>query len=547
MATGKILLLLLLLLLLQLPSSSSLPSPPTAASVSLAVRYDAAEGTARVLPRGSVLAPHATVNYTQALFVDGWDRLIVAAVNSAKAGAFSAGFAEGVATQASIYTMYVNNYADWFGDGKVPPAKGAFTPAAVYAWLAQNWQWTKAQVEKRTNNASEFWGWVGTNVNQLEGLVAGYNHAAPAHQALTLGDFLLLNADGDVEALASAMNGGGNKTTVGASRRSPLHLRCSSMWKLADDNSDIFFGHATWDHFDMMVRTLKRYQWGSGDSAVRVSLSSSPGFLSSIDDFYLTSKGLAVIETTNGNMNADLWKLLTPSSVLSWVRANVANAVSSSAPQWTQLFSTENSGTYNNQWMVLDMNQFTPGEPLKPATFMILEQLPGSCTVEDKSAHLNDQRYWGSYNIPAIPSVWKASGFGSPSAGPAWENSHAACPRAVLMKSLNGTVQDVPSFQKFIRFNKGPADPDPHDARAGFGISARFDLVPPKGENFGLGGGIDGKMSAVSLARDTLQFWAQNGPTHDNVPPFDWANVSPASAPTHGGMPQKWDFPWVLF
>ena len=115
------------------------------------------------------------------------------------------------------------------------------------------------------------------------------------------------------------------------------------------------------------------------------------------------------------------------------------------------------------------------------------------------------------------------------------------------MKSLNGSVIDVPSFQKFIRFNKGAEDPNPHDLRAGYGISARFDLVPPNDKNFGLGGGIDGKMSSVSLGRK-LQFFAQNGPTHDGVPPFDWSRVvPPSSAPKHVGMPQKWEFPWVLF
>ena len=112
------------------------------------------------------------------------------------------------------------------------------------------------------------------------------------------------------------------------------------------------------------------------------------------------------------------------------------------------------------------------------------------------------------------------------------------------MKSLNGT-KDVPTFQKFIRFNKGPKDPNPHDVRAGFGISARFDLVPRNDENYGLGGGIDGKMSTVSLARN-LQFYAQNGPTHDDVTPFDWSQVSPpSSAPKHAGT-RKVGFP-VLF
>ena len=39
--------------------------------------------------------------------------------------------------------------------------------------------------------------------------------------------------------------------------------------------------------------------------------------------------------------------------------------------------------------------------------------------VRDKSAHLNEHRYWGSYNVPAIPEIWRLSAFGS-APGPAW-------------------------------------------------------------------------------------------------------------------------------
>lgn len=530
-------------------------------TISFAVVYDDVASTASVLPGNGLGGDdlwHAKVNYTPSLFTDGWDRLTIQAVDRSRKGSFSAGYAEGFATHKSIYTMFQNNYNDWWGDGHGP--HGDFTPASTYDWLLKNWNWTKSQVDlhsdvipssREEEMQSTFWSWVGTNVDQLEGLVAGYNAAAPAHRALTLGDFLLLNADGDVESLESAFSSQSqtNSSTTPSFRRGPSHLRCSSMWKLADDNSDIFFGHATWDHFDMMVRTLKQYHWGD---TVSISMSSSPGFLSSVDDFYLTSRGLSVIETTNGNFNASLWRLLTPSSVLSWMRANVANAASKSALEWTEFFSMKNSGTYNNQWMILDMNKFQPGmRKLAPMTFMILEQLPGSCAVEDKSHHLDSKRYWGSYNVPGIPSVWKESGFGLPSLQPEWEYSHSECPRAVLMRELNSTVIDVESFQKLIRFNKGPTDPNSHDLRAGFGISARFDLVPEDDENYGLGGGIDGKMSSVAMAR-RMQFYAQNGPTHDNVDPFDWDNVTfpnPAakSAPKHEGMPHKWQFPWVLF
>ncbi len=118
--------------------------------------------------------------------------------------------------------------------------------------------------------------------------------------------------------------------------------------------------------------------------------------MSSVDDFYLTSNGLAVIETTNGNMNATLWDRLSTSSVLSWVRVTVGKGEAKSAKSWTELFAAETSGTYNNQWMVLDMALVEENKkkragvgaaggdggaalfpPLKANTFMILEQLPG--------------------------------------------------------------------------------------------------------------------------------------------------------------------------
>ena len=129
-----------------------------------------------------------------------------------------------------------------------------------------------------------------------------------------------------------------------------------------------------------------------------VVMSSSRGFLSSVDDFYLTNNRLAIIETTNGNFNKDLWGRVHTTSVLSWMRVNVANMMSSTGKDWVETFCNQNSGTYNNQWMILDIHkieQFQDDQSMKsllPGTFWVLEQIPGTCTSEDKSEHLTRKR-----------------------------------------------------------------------------------------------------------------------------------------------------------
>eukprot|EP00940_MAST-03C_sp_MAST-3C-sp2_P001455 g1455.t1 len=517
------------------------------------VFYDAATGKASIQP-GILNGGDAYVTYQPERFSDGWDKLEVRGrvkdgETYTRSASYSVGYAEGYATQESIWFMFRNNFADWFVD----QGDATFKPETAFEWLLTNWNYTKTSAMKHTSNGvadsdnRTFWSLVLRSVYQIEGMLDGYNDAAPSSQKLKLHDLLLLNADGDLESLQVAL---------GPTRfrsNGPREQRCSSMFKLADDNSDIYFGHATWDHFDMMLRQLKTYAWSASDDGTTtadevVTFSSSPGFLTSVDDFYLTSRGLAVIETTNGNMNASLWDLITERSVLSWVRSYVANSAASDAPSWMKFFGTENSGTYNNQWMVLDMNAFKPGQPLAPETFVIAEQLPGELVVEDRSNWLNEKRYWGSYNIPAIPSVWARSGFGDRE--PTWRYSHSDCPRAHFMRRLNETVVDLTSFQRMIRYNVYGSDTNVRDACAGYGISARFDLLPYNDSNWSLGGGIDGKASSVALVKEHgLAFTAQNGPSHDGQTPFDWSKVVYPNArykvpPRHLGVPDVWDFGW---
>lgn len=48
--------------------------------------------------------------------------------------------------------------------------------------------------------------------------------------------------------------------------------------------------------------------------------------------------------------------------VLEVVRVAVANRLADGGYSWTKIFSRYNSGTYNNQWMIVDLKRFIPGQ-----------------------------------------------------------------------------------------------------------------------------------------------------------------------------------------
>ena len=64
-------------------------------------------------------------------------------------------------------------------------------------------------------------------------------------------------------------------------------------------------------------------------------------------------------------------------------------------------FPKFNSGTYNNQWMVVDNKLFHPyAEQQRPGLFWVLEQIPGYIRREDLTEVLQARTFWPSYNSP---------------------------------------------------------------------------------------------------------------------------------------------------
>ena len=95
---------------------------------------------------------------------------------------------------------------------------------------------------------------------------------------------------------------------------------------------------------------------------------------------------------------------MIPQSLPAWVRVRVANALADSGERWAELVAKHNSGTYNNQYLVVDAKRFVPGQALEPGTLWVAEQIPGLVVSADATSELS-LGYFPSYNVPYFPEV----------------------------------------------------------------------------------------------------------------------------------------------
>lgn len=66
--------------------------------------------------------------------------------------------------------------------------------------------------------------------------------------------------------------------------------------------------------------------------------------MESLDDFYILSNGLVLLQTTNSVYNKTLLKFVVPESLLAWQRVRVANMMAVGGKDWAEIFSKYNSG-----------------------------------------------------------------------------------------------------------------------------------------------------------------------------------------------------------
>ena len=154
---------------------------------------------------------------------------------------------------------------------------------------------------------------------------------------------------------------------------------CSGLIKVPGDFSDLFMAHSSWFSYGNTNRIFKHYHFHFHAQAASsaISFSSYPGYLQSLDDFYMMDSGLGMIQTSNDVLNHSLLELVKPESLLAWQRVRLANAFAGSGKEWEEAFRWQASGTYVNQYMVVDFKLFKPKTAFPDGLLWVVEEIPG--------------------------------------------------------------------------------------------------------------------------------------------------------------------------
>eukprot|EP00879_Flechtneria_rotunda_P009863 GHRR01010315.1.p1 GENE.GHRR01010315.1~~GHRR01010315.1.p1 ORF type:complete len:548 (+),score=138.18 GHRR01010315.1:757-2400(+) len=426
----------------------------------------------------------------------------------------AAGFVEGYLTAPQIFDHWYN-WRWWL-------SQQANDTYKIGNWLMAQHAWLTKQAEDPSNKVHPFWQAQRLVLAQLHGMRDGYN-ARVMQEGQQLGidfislfEWLTLNTMGDMDDLLEVLFPDDPRLGLKHLHKldpHELHTRlatrghCSVLIKVIPDLSDLLIGHTTWWTYTGMTRIYKHYSFalqGQQYKARTSSLSSYPGMITSMDDFYILDSHLVVTETSNSVFDESLWAQVTPEAALSWQRVLAANWLSSSGEEWAYWIKQHNSGTYNNQYMVVDLNRFTPGQELQEGLLTVVEQIPGLVVSADKTQTL-ERGYWPSYNVPYFPEIYNQSGYPDfinrlkASNAEAYKSmlsgvSYQLAPRAKISRRDQGTVADLDGLKAYMRSNRWSSEP--YSDNSPFGaICGRGDLDPKSAKASGC---TDAKVQAVA-------------------------------------------------
>ncbi|XP_019600290.2 phospholipase B-like 1 [Rhinolophus sinicus] len=473
--------------------------------------------------------------YNNSMNTTGWGILEIKAGYGSQALSnevimFVAGYLEGYLTAPHMYDHFVNLYPQLI---KKPSIMDK-----VQEFIKKQEEWTRNNIKSYDDDP--FWRHTGYVMAQMDGLYEGAMKRAllSGTKPMTLFQILFLNAVGDLLDLIPSFSHIKNTSPKVFKRWEMGH--CSALIKVLPGFENIYFAHSSWYTYAAMLRIYKHWDFNIKDkdtSCSRLSFSSYPGFLESLDDFYILSSGLILLQTTNSVFNKTLLNLLTPQSLLAWQRVRVANMMASDGKQWAEIFANYNSGTYNNQYMVLDLKKVKLNCSLEPGTLYIVEQIPSYVEYSEQTDVLR-KGYWPSYNIPFHEKIFNWSGYPMLVQKLGLDYSYDLAPRARIFRRDQGKVTDMASMKYIMRYNNYKEDPyskgDPCNT-----ICCREDL---NSLNPSPAGCYDTKVADIYLAAHYTAY-AISGPTvQGGLPVFHWNRFNKT---LHEGMPEAYNFDFI--
>uniref|UniRef100_A0A8C6SYK1 Phospholipase B-like n=1 Tax=Neogobius melanostomus TaxID=47308 RepID=A0A8C6SYK1_9GOBI len=428
---------------------------------------------------------------------------------------FLAGYLEGFLTAQQMMHHYSNMFPQLIHDNK--------TLSLVQDFIGKQDSWVREQV-KLNKSTDPLWAHVGFITSQMDGLQAGVADWAKKQGKKPLSKFEVqfLNAVGDLLDLIPALNPSHPRLV---DFKLPGMGHCSALIKMLPGFENLLFGHSSW------------YTYAPHTATGKLSFSSYPGFLVSLDDFYLLGSGLMMTQTTNNVFNSTLYKFITPKSLLAWQRVRLAHSLASTGEEWAEIFSQYNSGTYNNQYMVLDRSKVKLGHSVEDGALTVVEQIPGLVQSSDQTQALR-LGYWPSYNIPFHENIYNLSGYRKMWQEYGEDFSYDLCPRAKIFRRDQGSVTDLASLKHIMRYNNYKKDPytKNHPCKS---ICCRNDLKAVKPTP---GGCYDTKVTDYHMA-ESFRAEAVNGPTtQGGLPLFRWANFNNIS---HVALPSFYNYTFV--
>ena len=489
----------------------------------------------------------ATAYYTDSLLDIGWDKLAITtnSMFNDELQAEAAGRLEGELTKDRIYYHHLNLKDDYVIDDNVSE------------FLEKQESFVFNSVKKEGKNDPMIYNAYLIKI-QYNAIMEQYNSVVDSTRQLTKNDFHQLNYVAELPDLIDKFRV--EKTgETDYSKMTEKELfnnflqrtHCSALFKIKNDLSELYFGHNTWNTYYSTIRIIKEYNLNYNNRWVKsknIIFTSYPATMSSLDDFYIASHGLIVIETTNVFYNDTLYKEIIPESLFTSERAMISNRISNSSKEWAENFVKYNSGTYNNQFMALDKNKINlVNKTIDIDAFYIIKQLPRFTKINN-ATHFLKFGYWNSYNVPFDKEIYKRSAIQErieehPSL--ALTLDYDNCARTKIFRRDQSSADNLQGFMNLMRYNKFKSDPYSENNPSN-SISARSDL------NGRCSGAYDSKVGVLSdFSNGKIKIHMIGSPTwneEDAIDPFMWSEAQEeCRTHSHYLIPEIFKYDWTEY